>query len=297
MTEAQIDQLLALDAQPGPALPLSAADADVLVEAALAGAGFGPPGGPGQGGASHGGGGSPAVGPATAAANVAARGATGFKLAAAAIAIAVVVVVIAILVGRRGRAHEVAVLPPDAAPDAALGSGAPAAAPTPAEPTPVQPTTAEPAPAEPTPTHKPADHKPADHKPADHKATEKAINDLLGEANAKRAAHAWRESDALYARVVKRAPGTLGAQTALVASGSLHLEHLGDPRGAADRFRRALAIAPDAAMAEEARWGLAEAARARGDATAEAKALDDFLAHHPESPLAPKARARRQELK
>lgn len=278
MTEAQIDQLLVLDAQPGPALPLSAADADVLVEAALLGAGFGPAGGPGPSG-----GGAGAAG----------RGIGGFKIVAATLGIAVVIVVIAILVGRRST-HEVAALPPDAAPDAALGSGsaigpATATAPIP-EPTTPEPTAPEPTAPEPPPA-------PAPHKPADKKATEKAINDLLGEANAKRAAHAWRESDALYARVVKRAPGTLGAQTALVASGSLHLEHLGDPRGAADRFKRALAIAPDAAMAEEARWGLAEAARARGDATAEAKALDDFLAHHPESPLAPKARARRQELK
>ena len=271
MTEAQIDQLLALDAQPGPALPISAADADILIDAALAGAGFGPAGGPGHGGG----------------ASAAGRGIGGLKIAASVIAIAVAVVVIAILVGRRGRAHEVAALPPDAAPDAAVGSGSAAigSATTP-EPAAPEPTPAEPPPAEPS------------HKPADHKAAEaKAVNDLLGEANAKRAAHEWKASDALYARVVKRAPGTLGAQTALVASGSLHLEHLGDPRGAADRFRRALAIAPSGAMAEEARWGLAEAARARGDAAAEAKAIDDFLAHHPESPLAPKARARREELK
>jgi hypothetical protein len=275
MTEAQIDQLLVLDSEPGPAQPLSAADADLLIDAALLGAGFAPAGGPGPSG-----GGASAAG----------RGIGGFKLAAAAIAIAVVVVVIAILVGRHGRAHEV-VVPPDAPPDAAIASGSgisidAAPAPEPAAPPP------EPAPAdEPAPPHK---AEPA-HKSA--AAESRAINDLLGEANAKRAAHEWRESDALYARVVKRAPGTLGAQTALVASGSLHLEHLGDPRGAAVRFKRALAIAPDAAMAEEARWGLAEAARARGDAAGEAKALDDFLAHHPDSPLAPKARARRQELK
>src|SRR3569623_2004126 len=238
MTDAQIAQLLALDAHPGPALPKSGADADVLVEAALLDAGFGPAGGPGHGG----GGGAPAVGsPAgSTAAKVVGRSATGFKLAAAAVAIAVVVVVIAILVGRRGRAHEGAVRPPDASPDAALGSGetdgsrlaaggSGSAAPlgSAAEPAPAPEPVAAPEPTTPPAPHKPAAHKPADHKPTDHKAADKAINDLLGEANAKRAGHEWRESDALYARVVKRAPGTLGAQTALVASGSLHLAHLG----------------------------------------------------------------------
>jgi hypothetical protein len=96
--------------------------------------------------------------------------------------------------------------------------------------------------------------------------------------------------------VVRRAPRSLAAQTALVASASLHLEHLGDPKGAARRFSRALAIAPEGALAEEARWGLAEAARARHDDAAEAHALDDFLAHHAGSPLAARARARRSEL-
>lgn len=276
MTEAQIDQLLALDAQPGPALPLSPADADVLVEAALTGAGFGPAGGPASGG-----GGASAAG----------RGIGGLKLAGSALAIAVAVVVIAILVGRHGRAHQVAVLPPDAAPDAAVVAG-PAVQTVDAAVASAVTIDAARLTEEPEPSHKTAEPS---HKSAAVDA--RAVNDLLGEANAKRAAHEWQKSDALYARVVKRAPGTLGAQTALVASGSLHLEHLGDPRGAADRFRRALAIAPAGAMAEEARWGLAEAARARGDVAAEAKALDDFLAHHPESPLASKARARREELR
>ncbi|MEO7735396.1 MAG: hypothetical protein ABIY55_30865 [Kofleriaceae bacterium] len=88
----------------------------------------------------------------------------------------------------------------------------------------------------------------------------------------------------------------LAGQTALVASGSIHLEHLGDPSGAARRFRTALAAAPRDTLAEDARWGLVEAARALGDGTAELHALDDFLAHHAGSALAPRARVRRGEL-
>jgi hypothetical protein len=121
-------------------------------------------------------------------------------------------------------------------------------------------------------------------------------DDLLAEANAARAGHRWREADALYTRVARGEPGRLAVQAALVASGSIHLEHLGDPTGAAQRFRAALTGGPRAALAEDARWGLAEAARVTGDPVGERLALDDFLAHHAGSPRAPRARARRMEL-
>jgi tetratricopeptide (TPR) repeat protein len=282
MTDDDLTQLLALDAFPGPALALDAADADALVEGALTGAGFGPAsGGPGHGGA------GPAV-----------RGglATGTKLAIGALALAAAVV-IAILVLRRSHGTHAAA-PIDAAidapPDVATGSGS---APSPADGSGSADTgsaaaTGSDASADddieldPEPAH-PARPRPPETRQA---------SDLLGEANAKRAAKQWRESDALYSRVVRRAPRSLAAQIALVASASIHLEHLGDPRGATARFQRALAIAPNGGLAEEARWGLAEAARARHDDAAEARALDDFLAHHAGSPLARRARARRSEL-
>jgi hypothetical protein len=270
MTDDDLTQLLALDAAPGPALVLSAADADALVENALAGAGFGPPGGGSGHGAGH-----------------AVRGG-GIKLAIGALAL-VAAVVIAILALRRSHGTHAAVPPIDAAIDApadvAGGSAAPAdhagSADEAAPDTDEADIELDPEPAHP---HKP---RPVETRAAD---------DLLGEANAKRASKQWRESDALYTRVVRRAPRSLAAQTALVASASLRLEHLGDPHGAATRFRRALAIAPAGALAEEARWGLAEAARALHDDAAEARALDDFLAHHAGSPLAARARARRSEL-
>jgi hypothetical protein len=315
MTDDDLQQLLALDAAPGPALALSPADADVLVAGALAGAGFGPPGG----GHAHGGAGSSSgVGRGS---GSAVRGglAGGTKLAIVALAVAAAVVIALLALRRTHGTHAAATIdaaidaPPDtgsgsgaatgsaaatgaaaatgpvagsatgSAADTATGAGSAAGSATDAATADDTDIELDP---EPAPTHP--------HKPRPPETREAA--DLLGEANAKRAAKQWRESDALYTRVVRRAPNSLAAQTALVASASLRLEHLGDPRGAATRFRRALAIAPDGALAEEARWGIAEAARALHDDDAEARALDDFLAHHAASPLAPRARARRSEL-
>lgn len=129
--------------------------------------------------------------------------------------------------------------------------------------------------------------------PADEPA---APEDLLAQANAARAEHHWREADALYTRVVASARADLAVQAALVASASLHLEHLGDPAGATIRFRSALSSGPRDPLAEDARWGLAESARALGDVAAERRALDEFLVRHPSSARAPRARARRAEL-
>ncbi|HEY5923474.1 MAG TPA: hypothetical protein VIV11_17460, partial [Kofleriaceae bacterium] len=214
---------------------------------------------------------------------------------------ALVVVAIALLVGRgRHRADDhVAASITDAALIDNGGSGAIAASENDGATATVAEPTAAPAPessGEPSADEVTIDPStpplPKRVKPARHESTA----DLLGEANAKRAAKQWRESDALYARVVERSQNSLAAQTALIASASLHLEHLGDPKGAARRFRRALAMAPSGALAEDARWGIAEAARANNDRTAEADALDDFLAHHASSPLASRAKARRAEL-
>ncbi len=293
MTDEQLERMLALDSAPGPALAIDTAHADEIVDAALVGAGFGPSGG--------GGGSSGGSGRASGSANAGASGGTmaaGTKLAIV-VGAAVVVVAIALFAwrGKRGGSEPLATPMVDAAVDSAIiGTGAPS------EDVP----SGEPAPADPLPEDSPRDARPprdeptADPprraKPSRDRSPKDQAADLLGEANAKRAAKQWRESDALYARVVRLAPKSLAAQTALVASASLHLEHLGDPKGAARRFRRALALAPSGAVAEDARWGLVEAARATRDRTGEAAALDEFLAHHPRSPLASRAKARRAEL-
>jgi tetratricopeptide (TPR) repeat protein len=267
MTDAELERLFVLDTAAGPALPIDAARADAIIDAALAGAGFGPGGG-------GGGSASGATGTGVAA---------GTKLAILGGAV-LIAIAIALLIGRTPhRAPQVAVVIPDAAlPDAAEQGSGSAAQPSP--PPAVEPTVEEPATIEMPPDR------------ATPPRDKQSAADLLGEANAKRAEKKWRESDALYEKVVQRAPKSLAAQTALVASAALRLEHLGDPKGAAQRFRRALAIAPSGALAEDARWGLAEAARASHDDKAEAAALDAFLAHHPDSPLAARAKARRAEL-
>lgn len=314
MTDEELQGLLVLDDAPGPALAIDAAHAAAIVDAALAGAGFGPGGGPG-GGASG-----------TARASGGSSAAT-IKLAIVAGA-ALVVVAIALLAGRSTHRPPVQLATPtvDAPSEAGGGAsaqpaGAPAAA-TAEEPTSTDPPIVEMSGDEPPiigpspPDREPPDRAPSDRAAPDRSTRDRsssdppgrakparpepdpaeAAADLLGEANAKRAAKQWRDSDALYARVVHLAPKSLAAQTALVASATLHLEHLADPKGAAQRFRRALAIAPAGALAEDARWGLAEAARASHDSAGEAAALDDFLAHHGGSPLAQRAKARRAEL-
>ena len=286
MTDQDLEQMLALDDAQGPALPIGAGDADAIVEAALVGAGFGP-GPAGGGGTSTGGGGT------SASSARGARMATGPKLMLVGGAALAVIVVVMYFGGRRAPREELAAVTPDAAVDAApigSGSGAPTdmAATTPDEPVDDEAITIE-------PTREPDRPKHTD-KRVEKPAEKKPVDDLLGEANAKRAEKEWRESDLLYGRVVDKAPKSMAAQTALVASGSLHLEHLRDPRGAAKRFRRALELAPSGAVAEDARWGLAEALRALKDDKGEAAALDDFLAHHASSPLASRARKRRAEL-
>ncbi len=120
--------------------------------------------------------------------------------------------------------------------------------------------------------------------------------DVMALANQRRKERAWREADALYRRVAARFVGTDAAIVAMVASATLHLEHLGDPRRALTGYQRALAARPGGALAEEARWGIAEARRALGDPAAEAAALRAFLAAHPDAALAPAARRRLGEL-
>ena len=157
----------------------------------------------------------------------------------------------------------------------------PAAAPAPAPVTPpapsatVEPTAAvEPtapiAPATPStpPRPRPAPSALPDDAPAD---------DVLALANQRRKDRAWRDADLLYRKVAARFRGTDAAIVAELASATLHLEHLGDARGALAGYRRALAARPGGVLGEEARWGMAEATRALGDRAAEAAALRGVL--------------------
>jgi hypothetical protein len=321
-SDRDLERLFELDDAPGPARPVDDARFAAIIAGALGGAGFPPPGGAGGAG---GGGAQPiaVVG--------AAKGTAVTKLALLAGGAITAIVAVAWLALRAPQEAptpgDVVTAPGRIAESAPAGiaESAPAGI---AEPAPARIAEREPAlpaaamtvdplagsdaeanasatddvlrapsrrPAKAgTPTRK---HHVTRAVPAARATPETAApEDLLAQANAARAAHRWREADALYARVARGRNAALAAQTALVASASLHLEHLGDPAGAARRFRAALAAGPRDTLAEDARWGLVEAARALGDAAGERRALDDFLAHHAGSALAPRARARRVEL-
>lgn len=127
-------------------------------------------------------------------------------------------------------------------------------------------------------------------------ADDAPAEDVLALANQRRKEQDWRGADELYRRVVKKFPRTDAAVVAEIASATLHLSQLGDASGALRGYRHALETRPRGPLAEEARWGIAEAHRARGDRTAEYAALTDFLRAHPSSALAPAAIRRQSEL-
>jgi len=307
-TDQKLERAFRLDESAGPAKPLERGVEAAIVLAALSGAGFAvpPPVGGGGGGAAPatpGASGVPGVKGATATAKASAVGKLALVIGGgAAVTAAVIVAWIAV---RPRHEETIATTQPATPVVRAQTPPAPEApAPQPAAPVvspPVVVHVERPAPA-PAPhahhdrdRHVEATHAPAEPAPEIAPEPPAAPEDLLAEANAARAAHQWSKADALYAKVAAM-PNRLAADTALVADAQLHLEHLGDPAGAARRFRAALAASPRGALAEDARWGLAEAARALGDAGAEKAALDDFLAHHADSPLASRARARAAEL-
>lgn len=295
-SDRELERLLALDGGAGPAQPIDPARSSSIIATALHSAGFPPPG---AGGNSPGG------------AQGAGRSTFALKLtvlAGGAGAVAVAIAVVAWLISTPEK--------PMPRPPAHAASEQPASPPVaPAEPpvpiiaSPNEPTTdaassepphahttlRSPAPAKLRATTTPSHRRrlPAHTAPV---AAAADPEDLLAEANAARLARDWRGADALYARVASAGGATLAAQTALVASAQLHLEHLGDADGAALRLRRVLAAGAQGTLAEEARWGLADVARVTGDREAERRALDDFLAHHAASVRAAQARTRRAEL-
>lgn len=120
--------------------------------------------------------------------------------------------------------------------------------------------------------------------------------DLMKQANEQRRARRWPAAEALYQRVMTEHPGTSAAYVAAIAAASIRLDHLGDPRGALALYRSALRRGPDRALAEEARWGVAEAHRALGNAARERRALEELTRAHPGSPLVPRAEARLRAL-
>lgn len=123
-----------------------------------------------------------------------------------------------------------------------------------------------------------------------------APEDLLRRANEHRATGQWKAAEALYLRVIRTDPKGMSAYVARVASGSLRLEHLGDARGALRQYQEAQRGWPGGVLEEEASHGVAEALRALGDRDGEVRALEAFLARHPDSPHGVAARTRLREI-
>ncbi|MCP3059467.1 hypothetical protein LXT21_11840 [Myxococcus sp. K38C18041901] len=123
-----------------------------------------------------------------------------------------------------------------------------------------------------------------------------APEDLLRRANEHRATGQWKAAEALYLRVIRAEPQGMSAYVARVASGALRLEHLGDARGALRQYQEALKGWPGGLLEEEASHGVTEALRALGERDGEVRALEAFLARHPDSPHAVSARKRLKEV-
>lgn len=120
--------------------------------------------------------------------------------------------------------------------------------------------------------------------------------DLFALANRLRRKRDWGAADEVYGAITGRVPGSDAAVVAEIASATLHVEQLRDAAGALEGYRRALVARPTGALAEDARWGIAEAQRALKDRHGELGALLEFLDRHPDSALAPAARRRISEL-
>lgn len=181
--------------------------------------------------------------------------------------------------------------PPAVEPVAAPPPSAPSPA---AEPPPALPSAIDREPTRTTSTPSPRRNAPSPKREAIEPAV--PVEDLLRLANEQRRAQHWREADALYQRVLRVHAHTPAAYVAGVASATLHLERLEDPRGALRLYQSALSAQPHGSLAAEARYGLADTYHALGDRAAEAQALRDFIAEHADSPLRPRAAARLGKL-
>lgn len=119
-----------------------------------------------------------------------------------------------------------------------------------------------------------------------------STSDLLAQANHLRRQARWSAAARAYERAIRSSPHSQNAYAAMVAAGSLYVDRLRDPQRGAKLFQSALALQPAGPLAEEARWGLAQAYRSLGNQSRERKALQAFLHHHPHSALAAQAQAR-----
>lgn len=150
---------------------------------------------------------------------------------------------------------------------------------------------------EPAPPPDSADHAQDERRPRRAPKPQKhseAAADRLAEANALRGQRRYREALDLYSEVIERYPGSIQSSAARVAAAAIRLEQFGDVQGAERLYREAKTSGGQ--LTAEAQFGLAEVARARGDASAESSALEEFLRLYPGNPLGAAARRRLDAL-
>ncbi|MGE0789780.1 MAG: tol-pal system YbgF family protein [Sandaracinaceae bacterium] len=123
-----------------------------------------------------------------------------------------------------------------------------------------------------------------------------APDELYARANAARRGGDARRALALYRELTGRYPRSREAQAARVAAGNLALHELHDARTALSQFDAYLASSPNGDLSLEARVGKALALGRLGRRTAERRAWQDVLDHHPASVHAERARQRISEL-
>ena len=119
-------------------------------------------------------------------------------------------------------------------------------------------------------------------------------DDRLATANALRGERRYRDAIGAYLQVIELDPNGMSAAVARVAAAELRLEHFGDVAGAEQLYRQAKTRGGE--LTAEAQFGLAQVYRARAETTRERRALEEFMARHPESPLVAAARRRLQAL-
>lgn len=118
--------------------------------------------------------------------------------------------------------------------------------------------------------------------------------DLLLVANRLRRNGEWAKAEQKYLEVTRAQPGTLSSYVALASVGSLRLGR--DPRSALQAYERARSQNPSGPLDADIRWGIANAQRSLGNASAEQRELEGLLRAHPGAPNAERARARLDSL-
>ncbi len=124
-------------------------------------------------------------------------------------------------------------------------------------------------------------------------APEVAIVDELSAANDLRRRAEWRAAEAAYRSIAVRYPRAEQAAVAQLAAAELRLDHLGDAAGALRMYQ---AVPRGSALGVEALFGISRAARALGNRNAEANALRALLDEYPASLQADGARSRLKQL-